>query len=344
MIRPLSVIAAGLALFAPFATAHDSASQMAQVANLLISTLEPAQKAKALFEFADAERLNWHFIPRERKGLAFKEMTPQQELLAHALMTTGLSTQGGTKAVTIMSLEEVLFQIEGADASKREAVRLKRDPQQYFVSIFGSPSEKTTWGWRIEGHHLSLNFTLKDGRVLRATPAFMGTNPGEVRQGNLTGLRVLGREEDLGRELATSLSAEQLKSATVAEVAPKEMMTAAEQRVNPLKPEGLPQSAMTKTQLAKLLEIVREYSGRLRPELAEEIEKSIEGKPMHFGWAGSLKRGEAHYYRVQGPDFLIEYDNVQNGANHPHSVLRFFEGDFGRDLLGEHHRQDHQKN
>lgn len=340
MIRHLTALAIGLLPLSSIA--HDSASQMAQVANLLISTLEPGQKAKALFEFADAERINWHFIPRERKGLPFKEMTPQQELLAHALMSTGLSTQGGTKAVTIMSLEEVLYQVEGADPAKRSAVREKRDPQKYFVSIFGTPSEKATWGWRIEGHHLSLNFTIKEGRVLRATPAFMGTNPGEVRQGNLTGLRVLGREEDLGRELATSLSEEQLRAATVATVAPKEMLTAAEPRVNPLKPDGLSDRQLEPAQRAKLLEILREYTGRLRPELAQEVERSIENKPLHFGWAGSLKRGEAHYYRVQGPDFLIEYDNVQNEANHPHSVLRFFDGDFGRDILADHHRSEHQ--
>jgi hypothetical protein len=336
----LLCLALGLA---PSLPAHESGLQMAQVANLLISTLEPAQKAKALFGFTDKERENWHFIPRERKGLAFAEMTPQQVLLAHALLNTGLGSRGSAKAVTIMSLEEVLYQIEGADPAKREAVRQKRDPQKYFVSIFGKPSADATWGWRIEGHHLSLNFTIKDGKILRATPAFMGTNPGEVRQGNLSGLRVLGREEDLGRELFTSLDPGQRSAATIATTPPKEMFTAADGRVNPLKPDGLSRESLNAAQRGKLLEIIHEYTNRLRPELAAELNTLIESKPIHFGWAGGEKRGEPHYYRVQGPDFLIEYDNVQNEANHPHSVLRLFEGDFGRDILGEHHRQEHQR-
>ena len=324
------------------AGAHEAGTQMAAIAKVWLAALTPEQKAKACFEFAAEERENWHFIPRERKGLPLKEMTPQQRLLAHALLNTGLSFRGSAKAVTIMSLEEVLYQIEGADESKRAATREKRDPEKYFVSIFGEPADTGSWGWRVEGHHLSLNFTIKDGQMLRATPAFMGTNPGEIRQGPLTGLRVLGVEEELGRELVKSLTPEQFKAAFVATVAPKEMITAAEHKVSALSPAGLPDSELNEKQKAMLTRLIAEYIDRMRPEIAEAARAEFQaGGLIYFAWAGGKERGEPHYYRVQGKSFLLEYDNTQNDANHDHSVWRSFDGDFGRDLLGEHVKQAH---
>jgi hypothetical protein len=333
-----------LATFMPCcnASAHDAGKQMAAIAKVFLAALDPAQKAKASFDFASGERENWHFIPRERKGFPMKEMTPQQRLLAHALLNTGLSFRGSAKAVTIMSLEEVLYQIEGADESKRAAAREKRDPEKYYVSIFGEPADKGNWGWRVEGHHLALNFTVKDGQLLRASPAFMGANPGEIRQGPLTGLRVLAVEEELGRELVNSLTAEQFKTALVAAEAPKEMITAAERKASPLSPDGLVDSKLNDKQKAMLARLIDEYLTRLRPEIADETRAEIQkGGPVHFAWAGGKERGEPHYYRVQGKTFLIEYDNTQNDANHVHSVWRSFDGDFGRDLLGEHLKQAH---
>lgn len=343
LLRPIFVVCLGLTSLMPVKSqAHDAGTQMSAIARVFLASLAPEQKARAVFEFGAEERENWHFIPRERLGLPMKELNPQQRLLAHALLNTGLGFRGSAKAVTIMSLEEVLYQIEGADESKRAATREKRDPEKYFVSIFGEPADKGMWGWRIEGHHLSLNFTIKDGRLLRATPAFMGSNPGEVRQGALTGLRVLGVEEELGRELVKSLNEEQLKTAIVADVAPKEMITAAERKVSALSPAGLPDSALTDAQKALLGRLIDEYLERLRPEIAAETREEIKKSgPVYFGWAGGKERGEPHYYRVQGKTFLIEYDNTQNDANHVHSVWRSFDGDFGRDILAEHLKQAH---
>ncbi len=322
--------------------AHDAGTQMSAIAKVFLAALTPEQKAKACFDFAAEERENWHFIPRERKGLPLKEMTPQQRLLAHALLNTGLSFRGSAKAVTIMSLEEVLYQMEGADESKRAATREKRDPEKYFVSIFGEPADKGVWGWRVEGHHLSLNFTLKDGQMIRATPAFMGTNPGEIRQGPLTGLRVLGVEEELGRELVKSLTPEQFKTAFITTEAPKEMITAAEHKVSALSPAGLANSELNEKQKDMLTRIISEYIDRMRPEIADAARAEFQaGGPIYFAWAGGKERGEPHYYRVQGKTFLLEYDNTQNDANHVHSVWRSFDGDFGRDLLGEHVKQAH---
>jgi Protein of unknown function (DUF3500) len=335
-----------LAIVCPPAHSHEAGSQMAEFANAFLGSLQDEQRAKAIFAFEDEERTNWHFIPRERKGLAVKELTQQQQLLAHALMASGLGFRGMMKAETIMSLEEVLYQLESAaDESKRSATREKRDPEKYYVSIFGKPQQTGNWAWRIEGHHLSMNFTLKDGQLLSATPSFFGTNPGEVRDGPMKGLRVLHNEEELGRTLVKSLNEDQMKQVIVTAEAPKEMLTAAERQVKPLDPRGLPDSAMTAEQKQTLHLIIQEYLQRLRPEVADEAWKEIQasGQALTFGWAGGRERGEPHYYRVQGKTFLLEYDNVQNGANHVHSVWRDFDGDFGRDLLGEHRAAEHTK-
>lgn len=333
-----------LSLALPLTHAHETGQQMVDTANAFLTALTPETKAKTLFPFEAEERLNWHYIPRDRKGLSMKEMTPEQRLLAHALLSSGLSSRGIVKATTIMSLEEVLYTIEGADESKREAVRVRRDPEKYFVSIFGEPTMKGTWGWRVEGHHLSLNFTIKDGQLFRATPSFFGSNPGEVRQGPRTGVRPLGQEEDLGRDLAKSLNDEQWKKALVDVTAPKEMLTEAKREVSPLSPEGLSDADMTPPQKEILAKLIREHLFRIRPEIAEESWKEILASgPVHFAWAGSSReRGQPHYYRVQGKTFLIEYDNTQNDANHVHSVWRDFDSDFGLDLLGAHVKAAHQ--
>jgi Protein of unknown function (DUF3500) len=332
-------------LFTPSAVrAHDAGHQMAEVAKAFLGTLEPEQKARAVFPFAGEERENWHFIPRVRVGLPMKDMRPQQRLLAQALLCTGLGESGLLKAMTIMSLEEVLYQMEGAtqEEPKRSEVRAKRDPEMYFVSIFGEPANTGIWGWRVEGHHLSLNFTVKDGNLLRATPSFFGTNPGEVREGPLTGLRVLSVEEECGRSLVKALTEAQFAKAKFSDEAPKEMLTAAEKTVSRLEPAGLSESEMTVGQKAMLHRLVSEYLNRLKPEIAETAWNEIKNSgPMSFAWAGGKELGDPHYYRVQGPTFLLEYDNVQNGANHVHCVWRDFDGDFGRDILGEHHKKEH---
>jgi hypothetical protein len=180
-------LAAVLALLLP-ARAHDDhiAGEMAIAAQHLLATLSPEQKAKAQFQMTDEERKNWHFIPRVRKGLPLKEMNQGQRLLAQALLATGLSPQGYGKAVGIMSLEDVLKEIEQGKGPVR-------DPENYFVSIFGDPSAKAGWGWRFEGHHLTLNFAAGGGDV-SVTPSFFGTNPGEVREGPRQGTRFLAPE------------------------------------------------------------------------------------------------------------------------------------------------------
>ena len=333
-----------LMFFSTAARAHDAGQQMMDTAKALINTLSPEQKDKLSFPFDAPERENWHFIPRERKGLAIREMTSEQHLLAHALLSTGLSNRGYLKATSIMSLEEILYHMESTgDESKRAATREKRDPEKYFVSIFGQPALTGLWGWRVEGHHFSLNITVKDGALFRATPSFFGTNPGEVRAGPRTGTRVLGNEEDLGRKLAVSLNDELWKKSLVETIAPKEMITEAKHHVDPLSPEGISDADLNADQKETLHQLIREFLFRIRPEIAEESWKQIlSSGPVHFAWAGDRVKGKPHYYRVQGKTFLLEYDNTQNDANHVHSVWRDFHGDFGADLLQGHLQNAHK--
>ena len=322
-------------LLAPL-RAHDATAEMSAAANNFLSALTPEQKAKATFDFAGEERTNWHFIPRERKGLQIKEMTQEQRLLAHALLATGLSNRGYAKAVSIMSLEAVLAELE-----KAKPVNV-RDPERYFVSIFGTPGGAEPWGWRVEGHHLSLNFTAAGDAAPSMTPSFFGTNPGEVRTGPRTGTRVLATEEELGRTLVKALTEEQRKEAVILAEAPKEIFDVPGR--NDTTPQGLAQSKMTPEQTAILMKIIKENLFRCRPDVAAEdlakIEKAGLGN-LYFAWAGGFDRGQPHYYRVQGGHFVLEYDNTQNEANHVHSVWRDFDHDFGADLLGAHYKEGH---
>jgi hypothetical protein len=308
---------------------------MLTAASNLLAALTPEQKAQATFEFKAEERLNWHFIPRDRKGLAWKEMTPGQRHLAQALLNSAMSHRGYLKVTTIMSLEEVLKDLEAGRGPLR-------DPERYYWSIFGHPGPKATWAWRVEGHHLSLNFCIVGGKEITVTPSFMGSNPGEVRSGPRQGLRVLGREEDLGRRLAKSLAADQRASAVIAATAPPDIVSGTNRQVQLLTPEGLPFSRMDAPQQELLKQLLTEYVRRYRPELAEEDLRRIQAagvEKIHFAWAGGLEPGQGHYYRIQGPTFLMEYDNTQNNANHIHTVWRDFELDFGEDLLRRHYEQ-----
>jgi hypothetical protein len=310
-----------------------SASVVTAAANAFLASLTAEQRAKAIFEFKDEERFDWHFIPRPRKGLPLLEMTPTQKHLAHALLSAGLSQAGFIKAATIMSLEDVLRILENDDGQRR-------NPEAYYFSIFGVPSEKGVWGYRVEGHHLSQNFTLAGGKVVGA-PSFFGANPALVKQGPRAGLRVLAREEDLARELMLSLDEKQRQIALVDQVAYKDILTAASRKASlEGQPSGLLSSRLNEKQLGLLLHLLEEYAGNLPGEMAqgrlERVRKAQ--RNLHFAWAGVLEKGGPHYYRVQGPDFLIEYDNTQNEANHIHAVWRDLTGDFGLDLLTEHYR------
>jgi hypothetical protein len=314
-----------------------TAPVLSEAANAFLASLTPEQQQKVRFTFSDDERLNWHFIPKERKGLPLREMTPTQKHLAHGLLSTALSQQGYLKAVTIMSLEDILRILE-KDSGER------RNPEKYYFSVFGEPSDKSVWGLRVEGHHLSLNFTVVNGKVA-GSPNFYGSNPAEVREGPRKGLRVLHAEEDKARELLSSLTPEQKAVAIVSKEAYKDILTVAERKaVLKGQPNGLSASKMTSRQRELLQRLLEEYTRNMPDDVAAAREALVKkaGTNMYFAWAGVEQKGGPHYYRIAGPDFLVEYDNTQNNANHVHSVWREYKGDWGEDLLAEHYKTSHR--
>jgi hypothetical protein len=335
--RPALAVGLAAAWLAGVTIASErSASSMAAAASKFLAGLSAEQRQQASFAIDSAEWTKWHFIPTSnfaRNGLPIKAMSAPQRALAHDLLKAGLSQRGYMTATGIMDLENVLKALETTGPV--------RDPELYFFAVFGTPTPQGTWGWRVEGHHMSLHWTIANGKAVDSSPAFFGSNPAEVREGPKTGTRVLGAEEDTARALLDTLDPAQRTAATFANVALNDIVTMTAVKVDPLAPAGLMASAMAPPQRDLLVKIIEAYASLMAEDTASERmaklrEAGIE--KIGFAWAGEYEKGKKHYYRVQGPTFLIEYDNSQNNGNHIHSVWRDFEGDFGRDLLREHLR------
>ncbi|HLH00265.1 MAG TPA: DUF3500 domain-containing protein [Bryobacteraceae bacterium] len=330
-------IGIGAALLTSAYSRLQTASIMTESAKAFLASLTPEQRAQATFPLQNGERFDWHYIPKPRNGLALRDMTPAQKQLAHALLAAGLSQRGYIKATTIMSLDEVLRIMENGKGPRR-------DPEGYFFTIFGEPSETGNWGYRIEGHHISQNFTVVNGKVQDA-PSFFGSNPAEVLDGPRKGLRALAREDDLGREFIASLAPEQKKAAVTSKEAPKDILTEASRKaaLNG-QPSGLEATKLNAQQRELLNNLLDEYVNNVPEQVAqlrhEQIKKA--GNNIYFAWAGGEKYRDPHYYRIQTAAFLIEFDDTQDNANHIHSVWRDFEGDFGLDLLKEHYQTSHR--
>ena len=346
-------------------TSTASASNMQQAALDLLASLDENQRETLSFQLDDEKtRRDWGYFPRGFHGLALAAMDHKQQKIAHQLVSHALSLHAYAKVTTIIALDNVLDVIEG------RLMPAIRDPGRYFVSIFGDPASPP-WGFQFEGHHVSVNLTLAEDGVVSATPLFLGSNPAEIGHAGAPILRVCGEEEDLGRELLLSLDAQQRAQAVICDEAPPDFvltnaprvperrvageaipMQQIRERFNDMNPEqrerlafdigrpaGLPASQMNSAQRARLEALLAVYIERLPADLAR-IERA-KGEAMgiggvHFAWAGSERRREGHYYRVQARNLLIEYDNTQDGANHIHAVWRDPAGDFGEDILRGH--------
>ena len=310
---------------------------MASAALALLGALPADARKRAVFAVSDKERLNWHYVPRRREGVAFKNMPAPARAAAHELMKVSLSAAGYGKAVNIIQLEEVLRRLE--------TIGLMRDPENYAFTVFGNPGPSAPWGWRVEGHHLSLNFLLAPGQPVAMTPAFLGANPAQVPSGPQKGARALAAEEDLARVLVGSLSEAQRSRAIIGAQSLGDIVSGPGRADRLTRPAGLPLADMTADQRDQALRLVAEYARNMRAELAEqELSRMQQADPtqIHFAWAGAIEPGKAHYYRLHGPTLLIELDNTQNDANHIHSVWHDPQRDFGLDALKAHYDYRHR--
>ncbi len=336
------------------------ASRMGEAAVNFTSALATDQRAKALFPFEDDDvRTFWDYVPLERKGLPLREMDRGQRRLAHRLVASGLSGTGYATTTTIMGLEATL------DAREAWSSGNWRDPSDYYVSLFGTPSDREPWGWKFEGHHVSINYTIAGGRIVAPTPFFFGSNPAAAALNGVGSLRPLGNVEDLARDLMRNLDEAQRHHALLAPIPPGDIVTVNQRFVQEHQekpdrlartdvpydavrytqsPRGLSGSDMNEAQREMLQVLIGEYIHRM-PDAVAEIESDLLARhgvgDVHLAWAGGLEARQPHYYRLQGGRFLVEYDNVQNDANHVHTVWRNPSNDFGADLLGRHYRDAH---
>ena len=328
-----------LALCFNFKAFPQTFSKSYKAAKKFVETLDKVQLAKSIYKFEDDERVNWHFVPKSRNGLPLKELNETQRKAAIDLLKASLSEQGSQKALAIIQLEIVLKEIESRGDTDHY-----RDPGKYYFSFFGKPEEKKLWAWRIEGHHLALNFTANNGQLTSATPTFMGSNPGKVLNGKEKGKEVLKMETDLGFSLINSLNESQKKIAIFSPSAPPEIITGNKRAVSIESQDGITFNELNGDQQKKFMQLlgtfVKNYPHDFADDLMRKIEKAGLDK-LKFAWAGSLVAGTPNYYRIQNPAIFIEYDNTQNNANHVHVVVRQPDNDFGDDVLKNHYQKSH---
>ncbi|MCE9560908.1 MAG: DUF3500 domain-containing protein [Planctomycetes bacterium] len=342
MIRfRLAALTITVAVFAAVALVGEdkpktSAGKMQVAAGKFLASLTPELKTKAAYGFDDPQRLKWFFTPQQdkekkftRKGARLEEMTAEQKTNALELLKAGLSAKGYETATTIIGLEQLLFDLEGPKGA------MTRNSGWYFVSVFGEPSATGKWGWRFEGHHLSVNYTLDKGEVISATPLLLASNPAVVKDGDKKGLRPLPAIEDHARALMKSLTEEQTKLA----VQPKEFAEIKEgfPKAGVGDPVGIPASKLTAEQKATLEKLLMAYTERMPDDLAASENKRAKDTPLdklYFAYWGSAEPGKPYTYRVYAPEFVVEFLNIQadaakNPANHIHSAWRRLPGDFG---------------
>ena len=313
----------------PPATMHAAAEKFLQ-------SLSAGQNAKAQFVFTDEERYNWHFVPKERKGISLGELNTAQRNAAMQLLRTALSEGGYNKVKGVLELEAILRSVENRSDDDEY-----RNPGKYYFSIFGKPGANTIWGWRLEGHHISFNFSSENNQLVAGTPAFLGANPAIVLSGPEKGRQILKDETELGFALLRSLNTEQMKQAITDNRAPADIITGASRNAIINDDRGVTYAQLNTEQQKLLLQLLSVYIHRYTKSFSSVMMKDIEDagiNKLKFVWAGSQQPGKGHYYRILGPSIIIEYDNTQNSANHVHTVLRDLKNDFGGDQLLEHYK------
>jgi Protein of unknown function (DUF3500) len=320
----------------------DPVAEMAHAVRSWLAGLDDGQRAVATFPFETAERFAWQYTPGPRGGLALGDMRPDQRAAALAIVQASLSDRTGAEVPAIIELEPVLGALERAAG---RAGWQRRDPGRYWFAVFGDAATDGPWSWRVGGHHIAVQLTVADGRVVASAPSFLGANPAVVPNGPTARARALTGEETLARSLLGTLTPDQRRVAVVDPVAPPDILSGIGRRADVHGiPTGIRYDRLDADGAAALEALIRHYLGRARPEVAAgEWARIVEAglDPVTFAWAGPDEPGRGHYYAVLGPSFLIEYDNTQDGANHIHSVWRDLANDWGDDVLAAHYRSAH---
>ncbi len=307
-------------------------SEIAEACKNWLNSLSPEQKAKGAYDFRDGERIFWYYPPLNRHGLPLRDMDAKQRGLAYAIIDSSLNPESAEKAKLIMEHELVLGPIEVEEG----AANFDRNPELYYWTVFGDPGGDGPWGWRAEGHHVSLHINAWEDRIISVTPFFLGANPAEVLRGDKQGLRILDRREDLAIELISSFDDAQKAKAIVHDKAPWDILTYNSSKAAVHDNEGVSGAEMSGAQQETLMSLIAEYVNGMRPEYAEDKMAQLQAQGLdnfRVVWAGALDRSRDHYYRIHGGNFIIEFDNIQNGANHIHSVWRDVDNDFGEDVM-----------
>lgn len=321
-----------------------TAQNITAAATAFVKLLTVQQQLKTQYQFDTSERFRFNYIPMEdRKGISINELSPIQKTALLNLLKTCITEQTVDKITAIMQLDMVLKALEN-----RKADDHYRDTGKYFVTIFGVPNNRTIWGWRFEGHHVSFNFSIKNNELVAGTPGFLGCNPGIVQAGPQKDKAVLKQETSMGFALLHALNVTEFKQALIDSIAPNEIITKANRQAIIDHPAGVKFNQLIPEHQQMLLQLVQLYLHRYSKPFAAIMYKEIKDSGLDnlwFTWAGYTESiiGRPYYYRIQGPTIIIEYDNSQNNANHIHTVIRDLKNDFGGDLLLEHYKNDHQK-
>ena len=323
-------------LFTPFALkAQDNAIDFSS-ALTCINSLDSVQKARSVFPFDEMSRYDWHYLPPTlipRKGVCLKDLDSTQKKNVYALLKSFLSDKGFSRTQDIMNNEYYLKELEPD--------MIHRIPENHFIAFYGTPAKDSVWGWKFSGHHIALNFTIVNNQSA-FTPIFFGVYPAEIKSGQNKGRRIIKDEEDIGFELINMLTGEQSSKAIFQLKAFNDIVTTNAIQVGPLTPVGILAKDLTSQQKSILDKLIACHLASMPVDIAARRMKRIASEDfdqIRFGWAGGLMKGVAHYYRIQGKTFLIEFDNTTHNANHIHIVWRDFDGDFGADLLNEHYKK-----
>ena len=314
--------------------------EITQAASAFLRSLSADQKAKATFHYLDGERIFWYYPPMNRHGLPLRDMDKNQRSLAMAIVEKTLDPVAYHRTKQIIDHESILGPIE----KEAGVISFSRNPELYYWTSFGEPGGEDPWGWRAEGHHVSLHFSIWGDKIIATTPFFFGANPAEVLKGDQAGLRILSNREDMALELINSLDSGQRTRAIVEDAAPWDIYSYNSSKAVFPKEEGLPGSQMNGTQQEMLMSLITEYVTQVRHDISHDKMTAIQEEGVgnfHLAWAGGTEAFKGHYYRIHSGNFVVEYDNVQNGANHVHSVIRDVDNDFASDVMREHHLMYH---